>query len=791
MIKHIEYIKGMAVFEKFVWRDSLRDKGNNLAIFKNINIIYGRNYSGKTTLSRVFRAFETGVISDKYGNPEFSTCFDDGTNYTEKQLLEHDKEIRVFNEDFVKKNLKFIVNEGEGINSFAVLGDKNNELEDEIDKLQEKIGVLEENSGMYGVFKKYKTDYEVASRNYLTLKDEIEHLLREKANNSDTGIKHNKIYGNANYNIQSIRKDLDLVIQDSYVALQPNDLEKAQELLGSIEKRTIPTSQLQKINLSLISVKAKELIEKNIKVSDPIQELLSDALLAKWAYEGIKRHKDIYSKCGFCGGELPKELWEKLDRHFDQEAKELESAIDQLLLDISKEKERSKSLFSIKPELFYSKYNDELQLLDSKLQRGILAYNQELDKLESQLNNRKENLLISKDFQDINFSDDIFLHIESEYERLREASNKFSENLAQEQTRAKEALRLNEVCKFSRDIDYLTKVEVLETAREEENQTKKTQDEYDRKIQGKLGEIFKLKAKLKDESKGAEKINEYLNGFFGNNSLSLKAIEIKDEEGIRYSFDVIRNNKKAYHLSEGECSLIAFCYFMAKLDDIHTRGKKVIIWIDDPICSLDSNHIFFVYSLINSEIVGKNIHEQLFISTHNLDFLKYLKRLPRADNNKHTEYFLLNRTGNISDIKLMPQYMREYVTEFNFLFHQIYKCAALEQITDENYMTFYNFGNNARKFLEIYLYYKYPDGVKDSLRERLSKFFNEDQVAVAYIERVNNELSHLSGVFERGATLLQSEEMKKVALAIITRLKEKDEEQYFSLLKSINEEDIL
>ena len=414
-----------------------------------------------------------------------------------------------------------------------------------------------------------------------------------------------------------------------------------------------------------------------------------------------------------------------------------------------------------------------------------------MDKLESQLNNRKENLLISKDFQDINFSDDIFLHIESEYERLREASNKFSENLAQEQTRAKEALRLNEVCKFSRDIDYLTKVEVLETAREEENQTKKTQDEYDRKIQGKLGEIFKLKAKLKDESKGAEKINEYLNGFFGNNSLSLKAIEIKDEEGIRYSFDVIRNNKKAYHLSEGECSLIAFCYFMAKLDDIHTRGKKVIIWIDDPICSLDSNHIFFVYSLINSEIVGKNIHEQLFISTHNLDFLKYLKRLPRADNNKHTEYFLLNRTGNISDIKLMPQYMREYVTEFNFLFHQIYKCAALEQITDENYMTFYNFGNNARKFLEIYLYYKYPDGVKDSLRERLSKFFNEDQVAVAYIERVNNELSHLSGVFERGATLLQSEEMKKVALAIITRLKEKDEEQYFSLLKSINEEDIL
>jgi len=72
---------------------------------------------------------------------------------------------------------------------------------------------------------------------------------------------------------------------------------------------------------------------------------------------------------------------------------------------------------------------------------------------------------------------------------------------------------------------------------------------------------------------------------------------------------------------------------MAKLEDIETKGSKPIIWIDDPISSLDSNHIFFVYSLINSEIVAKDDFEQLFVSTHNLDFLKYLKRLPAAAEN--------------------------------------------------------------------------------------------------------------------------------------------------------------
>ena len=33
---------------------------------------------------------------------------------------------------------------------------------------------------------------------------------------------------------------------------------------------------------------------------------------------------------------------------------------------------------------------------------------------------------------------------------------------------------------------------------------------------------------------------------------------------------------------------------MAKLDDVTTSGQKPIIWIDDPISSLDSNHIYFI-----------------------------------------------------------------------------------------------------------------------------------------------------------------------------------------------------
>ncbi|WP_211329688.1 AAA family ATPase [Vespertiliibacter pulmonis] len=67
MIKNIPYIKKLGVFDDFNWDSEVRNNGGSVQNFVDINIIYGRNYSGKTTLSRIIRALETGYLSDKYG----------------------------------------------------------------------------------------------------------------------------------------------------------------------------------------------------------------------------------------------------------------------------------------------------------------------------------------------------------------------------------------------------------------------------------------------------------------------------------------------------------------------------------------------------------------------------------------------------------------------------------------------------------------------------------------------------------------------------------------------------
>ncbi|EGO0810648.1 AAA family ATPase, partial [Campylobacter lari] len=124
-------------------------------------------------------------------------------------------------------------------------------------------------------------------------------------------------------------------------------------------------------------------------------------------------------------------------------------------------------------------------------------------------------------------------------------------------------------------------------------------------------------------------INKYLKSYFGHNMLELKAK--KDDKGqLNGEFEILRNGKQAKNLSEGECSLVAFCYFVASLEDAKSKDKNPIIWIDDPISSLDNNHIFFIFSVIENEIVEKDSFKQFFISTHNLDFLKYIKRLKKT-----------------------------------------------------------------------------------------------------------------------------------------------------------------
>ncbi|UII34678.1 AAA family ATPase [Fulvivirga ulvae] len=754
-------------------------------LFKPINILYGRNYSGKTTLSRIVRALETGIISEKYENPQFEVCIKGLADATQDNLATYGKKIRVFNEDFVKENLRFIVNSDDSITPFAIIGG-NATIESEIHKLRDDLGNNEdgEESGFYLELKNAASIASTALQTYHAENNQLEQQLTSKALDRSTGIKYrSERFGDQNYTKAKLTIDIESVLKGSFQPLTDDEVTIKSNLLYERANPDIRAIAKPNLDLYTINTKAKVLVTKSISSSNKIEQLLKDAILNRWVKEGRALHKDKLEQCSFCGNDISEERWKELESHFDEESEKLEKDIEVLIAEIVTIKHNVDTQLQFNKDTFYSKFHSDLERL-------IVLRNNISDRIKSELNrimkaleSRKNDLLNPNPYIDIIDNSKRLEWCWIIFESFRTQANDYSNSLENEQSEAKKLLRLREVSDFVKIIQFTNVKARIQDLKETSDKESRNKQAIEQKIHQQIAQIEDKERLMNDEEKGALKVNEYLNNFFGHDFLTLQALEEADKK-IR--FEIVRDGKKAHHLSEGECSLIAFCYFMAKLEDVETKGSKPIIWIDDPISSLDSNHIFFVYSLINAEIIAKEEFEQIFISTHNLDFLKYLKRLPSALNKNKSAYFLISRENENSIIRIMPRYLKEYVTEFNFLFHQIHLCATADADDERRHNLFYNFANNTRKFLEAFLYYKYPNAT-DQI-EKLTKFFGDNRQASAMTDRINNEFSHLEGLFERSMTPIDIPEMKKTAKFILDKIKDKDNEQYEALLLSIGVE---
>ncbi|EJO54611.1 hypothetical protein BURMUCF2_0633 [Burkholderia multivorans CF2] len=797
-------IDSFGSFADLDWKKRVRDGGNNPQDFKRLNILYGRNYSGKTTLSRIFRALETGHLPQNYTDSSFKIHGDKG-DVTQLTIGTHAYDVRVYNRDFVSDNLSFLVNQNKDgeIKTFAIVGEKNKEVEDAIAAIRAKLGSVEAKAGLLHDLEEKRKERDRTKNNHKTALDSLEGKLRTHANDK---IKRNRTYGSAVYNIESIKKDITSIKKASFTALTTEEQAAKVNLL---KQEALPDiTDVTAINLAIESIAntAKDLLERQIKPTRAIQELLSESALQLWVKQGIPLHKNKRDTCAFCRQSLPHDIWQVLDSHFSQESSDLESAINRCMTTVDSEIKRIPEFMTLTGDEFYSEEKILFEASKKALAECLKIYQQDLEALKSALGARKNNLFQPVTMPRFTYDSAAIQQFIDEINALITKNNNRTSSLEKDKSSAREALRLTDVASFIADVTYdaeKQRITELETQASNANTAYTTANTEIVELQA---EVVSLQGQQIDERKGAERVNSLLNHFFGHDGIKLEAKDSADKTAVR--FEVTRDGKSAYNLSEGECSLIAFCYFIAKLEEPDSKGKDLIIYIDDPISSLDGNHIFFMFSLIESLIAKpvKNAdnsnsyrYNQLFISTHNLDFLKYLKRLsipkkkasigdgkPKSvDDNEH---FMIERNGANSNIMLMPSYLKDYITEFNYLFHQIYKCKN-QDAAKYGHEPFYGFGNNLRKFLEAFLFFKFPyhDDKNDAF-ERIKKFFGEeDATAIALVNRLNNEFSHLESIPDRGFKPVEIPEIAKVANFVLDKIYLTDPDQYNALLKSIGE----
>ena len=101
MITRIDLIRDFGSYKNFNWGSSQGIKDFNIK-----NLFYGWNYSGKTTLSRIFTSLRDKVIDNNFDKGYFKIKTESG-DFESSNMGLFPYSILVFNSDYRKSRLQF------------------------------------------------------------------------------------------------------------------------------------------------------------------------------------------------------------------------------------------------------------------------------------------------------------------------------------------------------------------------------------------------------------------------------------------------------------------------------------------------------------------------------------------------------------------------------------------------------------------------------------------------------------------------------------------------------------
>ena len=750
-----------------------------------INIFYGRNYSGKSTYSKIFQSIELKQLPEKYENIDFEVKLANHRIIKSNEIgSDLPIDCKVFNQQFIDDNI-YLHNDNK-LNSFQIsIGSDTNEtlkkIEDirlnELKPRNEKLSQVE--SDITKKQKKLKSSENVLNSKLRTTASKIKNLKNPSV-----------VVGNK-YDIRDIKEEFKkysahfpiLPLQDDEKAVAELEKNVEQAKIRILEKNINKPQKIDLVsfdknfNFALFLENTKKLLSKVVSVSNILDEYKDSPDKINWIKHGVDIHGDNPEKCVFCGNGIDGELIKNLKLAFSDELSSLENELVLQNNRIKSEIQKLDAIPNINKEDYFKDSVSDIQNINKEIENNINNRKRVLEILESKISEKQRDIFSKIEINDLNWID--FSEIQVEINSLYDGTIKQIEQFEDRKTKSIDFLRryyivkefpVSEFTKLSQEVDQLE-----EYINENSKEQKKLKEEKEKFEQ----DIIELEGSLKSESEAAKRINMILQNSLAHSEMSLKSVD--DEEGIY--FEVSRNEERAYNLSEGEKSLIAFAYYITRLESLSTEEKsKTILFIDDPVSSLDENNIFYIYNLIFC-LLEKKEFLQYFLSTHNLDFLKYTNRF----SNKKDYYLIekIKEAENIpskSYIKKLPTHLSNKVTEFVFLFEQIYRVAT-EDEHENNFSVFYNFPNNGRKFIETLLYFKYPD-YKTKNDDKIINYFGDENAP--FMQRINNEYSHGEDRFDRTRNPINTCEFKHDARIILGALHRNDPEQFKSFLNNSN-----
>ena len=770
MIVKIDYIRNFGIYKNFNW--------NNIQNFKSKNIIYAWNYSGKTTLSRVFSSLKEKKINNSYPNALMRITTDSGY-YTSDTISGFPFKIIVFNSDYVKENLSWELNIQSNAIFFEV-GD--NAINDQkIKDLEKKIDSINGTDNIEGKKIKYVNqieDFDLFENRLFT--DEARTIQNEHFLSL---IKFNKA------DLRNIKNSFSEPLQN-YIIKENKDIRKVGQII-KLEAAKDKLDEVQAIfNINDLIYRANNILEEIPVKNNVIKILEENVQKYSWVKEGLGLHSSN-TKCLFCDNLITEERINTLNKYFENQASKIRNKATSLIEEILNEINNIDLInFPLSTNDFNSGYQEEYIKVRKDIDKQLPKYKAQLKKVEKALSYKIDSKIYSK-LEKINVYE--LENITQKFTSLNNLineNNSFTENFEIILYQEREKFKRHLVAGFLKRQGYFSKEKKATDA-------KKRIVTFEEKIAQYQKEIDRLNSQKLSHEEGCAQFNYFIQSF-----LSRDDIEIKVDSTSK-KFNLLRENVPASNLSEGEKTAIAFSHFLVTLKSIEAKNelKDYIIFIDDPISSLDGNHIFQINSLLKeiffntisnpnqqSQVMWDINCKQLFISTHNFEFFNLLKQMPtrngyryskKIDKTEESRYFI-QRSINESSIVSLPNVYDSYSSEYHYLFNEIHEFNKDPNKSSSPKLLL--LPNILRRFTEMYTLTKYP--TDEEVDDRANEVFGK--LKAKRILKPFHYFSHFNNIDRIGKQSELLADVEKSCAVLLECIEQDDNKHYKALIKAIS-----
>ncbi len=654
-----------------------------------LSLVYGKNGSGKSTISEAFSCLK------KNDNEDFS-CLNEIT-FDSCPLLEDDKQsIHVFNEKFIDSNIKI---KEDGIDSIVMFGkqvDIDNQINETEKRLNTKkaeienqnriiINFLDATNSNSPAYYLNQCISELKRDNGWAGKERV--LKSARVNSSVTQATITNIMNqyNTEKNLEELiqeytekKKLFDSVTSDSTEITQEVTLFNFKET--DSKAKTLLTRKIEQTELTEREKRIFSFIEKNG------QELLTKAKLY------FADEKSDF--CPYCYQEIDRNyksnLMDEFKKVLNKEVEDYQKELDTL---------KVKNLsFDLTP------YAQIEQTVTQTVQLELDKVNKTIQNFNNIIEKRKNNVYQEFSEEEYNiYIENAIKPLNDALARLEEKRIEFNNLVNNKNTLKKELLNLNSQIANKQISENYSKYKQQLEKQETENTNFSALENEKTAIELELANLNEQKKSIKIAQEHINYLLQYV--FFSKDKLT---IELHD--GI-YQIKSCGLPVKPNQISCGERNIMALCYYFTELfagkEEAKIYSDANLLIIDDPVSSFDKENRVGVLSLLKYELqhfVSGNPQTKVLIMTHDLmafyDIEKIAQELS-AQNNCSYNFIELAQTG-IKDFsfKKSNEYSKLLATIYNFA------ISPTENSEIEPYI-----GNTIRRVVEAYSTFIYKVGI--------------------------------------------------------------------------------